>query len=59
MEVSAHALYYDKIYGLNFEVGIFTNCTQDHLDFFGNCAVLYYLGNIPVRIVLCARKTEE
>lgn len=36
MEVSAHALYYDKIYGLNFEVGIFTNCTQDHLDFFGN-----------------------
>lgn len=36
MEVSAHALYYDKIHGLNFEVGIFTNCTQDHLDFFGN-----------------------
>ncbi len=36
MEVSAHAIYYDKIYGLNFEVGIFTNCTQDHLDFFGN-----------------------
>lgn len=36
MEVSAHALYYDKIYGLEFEAGIFTNCTQDHLDFFGN-----------------------
>ncbi len=36
MEVSAHALYYDKIFGLDFEVGIFTNCTQDHLDFFGN-----------------------
>ncbi|MBD5585109.1 MAG: UDP-N-acetylmuramoyl-L-alanyl-D-glutamate--2,6-diaminopimelate ligase [Clostridia bacterium] len=36
MEVSAHALYYDKIYGLVFEVGVFTNCTQDHLDFFGN-----------------------
>lgn len=36
MEVSAHALYYDKIFGLNFWVGIFTNCTQDHLDFFGN-----------------------
>lgn len=34
MEVSAHALYYDKIKGLHFEVGIFTNCTQDHLDFF-------------------------
>lgn len=36
MEVSAHALYYDKIAGLHFRVGIFTNCTQDHLDFFGN-----------------------
>ena len=36
MEVSAHALYFDKINGLRFEVGIFTNCTQDHLDFFEN-----------------------
>lgn len=36
MEVSAHALYFNKIDGLNYEVGIFTNCTQDHLDFFGN-----------------------
>ena len=36
MEVSAHALYFDKIKGLNFEAGVFTNCTQDHLDFFGN-----------------------
>ena len=36
MEVSAHALYYNKIDGLEFEAGIFTNCTQDHLDFFGN-----------------------
>ncbi len=35
MEVSAHAIYFDKIAGLKFEVGIFTNCTQDHLDFFG------------------------
>ena len=36
MEVSAHAIYFNKIEGLQFEVGIFTNCTQDHLDFFGN-----------------------
>ncbi len=36
MEVSAHAIYFDKIYGLEFKAGIFTNCTQDHLDFFGN-----------------------
>ena len=36
MEVSAHALYYDKVHGIKFAVGIFTNCTQDHLDFFRN-----------------------
>ena len=34
MEVSAHAIYLKKIYGIEFEVGVFTNCTQDHLDFF-------------------------
>lgn len=36
MEISAHALYYGKTDGISFETGIFTNCTQDHLDFFGN-----------------------
>lgn len=36
MEVSAHALYFGKTEGITFEAGIFTNCTQDHLDFFGN-----------------------
>lgn len=35
MEVSAHAIYYKKIYGLTFEIAVFTNLTQDHLDFFG------------------------
>ncbi|MGN0818394.1 MAG: Mur ligase family protein, partial [Candidatus Coproplasma sp.] len=33
-EVSAHALYFGKVDGIKFDVGIFTNCTQDHLDFF-------------------------
>lgn len=36
MEVSAHALYFDKVAGIKFAVGVFTNCTQDHLDFFNN-----------------------
>ncbi len=53
MEVSSHALYLDRVYGVPFSVGIFTNLTQDHLDFhktmeaycdakailFRNCAV--------------------
>lgn len=34
MEVSAHAAFYSKIYGLNFDVSVFTNFSQDHLDFF-------------------------
>ena len=34
MEVSAHSIFLDKIYGLKFKYGIFTNLTQDHLDFF-------------------------
>jgi len=35
MEVSAHAIHYRKIAGINFRTGIFTNLSQDHLDFFG------------------------
>ncbi len=34
MEVSAHALYYKKTVGVRFSACIFTNLTQDHLDFF-------------------------
>ena len=36
MEVSAHALALRKVEPIRFEVGIFTNLTQDHLDFFGS-----------------------
>ena len=33
MEVSSHALVLDRVYGIRFAVGIFTNLSQDHLDF--------------------------
>ena len=33
MEVSSHALYLDRVYGVNYETAVFTNLTQDHLDF--------------------------
>ena len=33
MEASSHALYLDRVYGIHYAVGIFTNLTQDHLDF--------------------------
>lgn len=33
MEVSSHSLVLSRVFGIEFEVGIFTNLTQDHLDF--------------------------
>ena len=33
MEVSSHALVLDRVAGIHFDVGVFTNLTQDHLDF--------------------------
>src|SRR5438552_18096139 len=35
MEVSSHALAQDRIRGLEWDVAVFTNLTQDHLDFHG------------------------
>lgn len=34
MEISAHAAYWHKVDGLPFSCMVFTNLTQDHLDFF-------------------------
>ncbi|MEA5002347.1 MAG: UDP-N-acetylmuramoyl-L-alanyl-D-glutamate--2,6-diaminopimelate ligase, partial [Christensenella sp.] len=33
MEVSSHSLELKRVYGIEFDVGVFTNLTQDHLDF--------------------------
>lgn len=36
MEVSAHAIYWRKTENILFDLGVFTNLTRDHLDFFGD-----------------------
>ncbi len=36
MEVSSHALDQGRINGIDFRIGIFTNLTQDHLDYHNN-----------------------
>ena len=71
MEVSSHALFLDRVYGVPFAVGIFTNLTQDHLDFhetmenycdakailFRNCAVGVYNADDPWAERLMAQAT--
>ncbi len=36
LEVSSHALALDRLAGCEFDVAVFTNLTQDHLDFHGD-----------------------
>ena len=33
MEVSSHALAQERVYGIPYDVAVFTNLTQDHLDY--------------------------
>ena len=35
MEVSSHALVQGRVWGLDFNIAVFTNLTQDHLDYHG------------------------
>ncbi len=58
MEVSAHALYYNKTAGVEFAACIFTNLTQDHLDFFENMSAyksakeeLFLPKNCPIAVL--------
>ncbi|MBN1576734.1 MAG: UDP-N-acetylmuramoyl-L-alanyl-D-glutamate--2,6-diaminopimelate ligase [Chitinispirillaceae bacterium] len=41
MEVSSHSLALDRIGGLAYDIAVFTNLTQDHLDFHGDMESYY------------------
>ena len=58
MEVSSHALELDRVTGTTFAAAVFTNLSQDHLDFhgdmesyFGAKARLFTTGFTPVGVV--------
>lgn len=58
MEVSAHAIDLFKIAGLKFEIGIFTNLTEDHLDYFKTmekyfeCKLKFFLSKYVKQAVI-------
>ena len=33
MEVSSHALHLGRVHGCDYDIAVFTNLTQDHLDY--------------------------
>jgi UDP-N-acetylmuramoyl-L-alanyl-D-glutamate--2,6-diaminopimelate ligase len=61
MEVSSHALAQDRVFGCPFEVAVFSNLTQDHLDYhkdmedyFGAKALLFSPDYLQGRAIINA-----
>lgn len=46
MEVSSHALDIGRVYGCDFDTVIFTNLSQDHLDYHGNEWKYFYAKSL-------------
>lgn len=56
-EASAHAIYFDKLYGIKSDIAIFTNVSQDHLDFFktfkeySDVKLSFFKNNVAMAVV--------
>lgn len=58
MEVSSHALAQERTRGLEWDVAVFTNLTQDHLDFHGSMDV-YFAEKAKLFIGLGKQQTKK
>jgi UDP-N-acetylmuramoyl-L-alanyl-D-glutamate--2,6-diaminopimelate ligase len=58
MEVSSHALAQERTRGLEFDVAVFTNLTQDHLDFHGTMEN-YFEAKVKLFTGLPLQKTKK
>jgi len=66
MEVSSHALEQQRVYGIPFDVAVFTNLTRDHLDYhrtmeeyFASKAILFQgSGTEPPRVAVINLEDE-
>jgi UDP-N-acetylmuramoyl-L-alanyl-D-glutamate--2,6-diaminopimelate ligase len=59
MEVSSHALSLFRVYGIDFDIAIFTNLTQDHLDFHKNMKRYFNAKSILFENLGKGNKTNE
>lgn len=55
MEVSSHALTLGRVDGLRFDVAVFTNLSQDHLDFHGSMEDYFQAKALLFEARRCAR----
>lgn len=58
MEVSSHALAQERTRGLEWDVAVFTNLTQDHLDFHGTMES-YFESKVKLFTGLAEQKTKK
>ena len=59
MEVSSHGLDLGRLEGCQFDLGVFTNLTQDHLDYHGNLEQYYLAKRILFERLLPASSKKN
>lgn len=64
MEVSSHSIHQGRINAIPFEVGIFTNLSQDHLDYHGDMATYAnvkrrFIADYPIQHVVINADDEQ